>query len=135
MSTAEKYVTPTDVTETWNVETTGAARFSWEYDDGRARLLSLYQKGKDKQWDSTKRIDWSLDVDINNPVGLPDGYNPFIGTDIWDNADSFRYVYKMMSGDFDTRTTEDRSSAGSYCIDLYMSLFSAAGAGVENRKV
>ncbi|HVY10746.1 MAG TPA: ferritin-like domain-containing protein [Mycobacteriales bacterium] len=84
MSTAEKYVTPTDVTETWNVETTGAARFSWEYDDGRARLLSLYQKGKDKQWDSTKRIDWSLDVDINNPVGLPDGYNPFIGTDIWD---------------------------------------------------
>src|SRR4051812_4745487 len=35
----------------WQVPATGAARFSWEYDDGRDRLLALYQKGKDKQWD------------------------------------------------------------------------------------
>jgi hypothetical protein len=84
MTTADKYVVPTDVKTTWDVPANGAARFSWEYDDGRGRLLSLYQKGKDKQWDSTKRIDWSLDVDINNPVGLPDGYNPFKGTDIWE---------------------------------------------------
>lgn len=30
----------------------GDVRFTWEHDDGRARLLSLYQKGKDKQWDT-----------------------------------------------------------------------------------
>jgi hypothetical protein len=83
MSTAEKYAIPTDVTATWDVPANGAARFRWEYDDGRDRLLSLYQKGKDKQWDSTKRIDWSIDVDPNNPIGLPETYNPFFGTDIW----------------------------------------------------
>jgi hypothetical protein len=84
MTTAEKYVTPTDVTQTWDVTPNCDARFSWEYDDGRGRLLSLYQKGKDKQWDSTKRIDWSIEVDPDNPIGFPEEYNPFLGTDIWD---------------------------------------------------
>ena len=83
MSTADKYAIETDVTTTWDVKANGAARFSWEYDDGRDRLLSLYQKGKDKQWDATKRIDWSLEVDPTNPVGLPEMYNPFNGTPIW----------------------------------------------------
>ncbi|MGI8538097.1 MAG: ferritin-like domain-containing protein [Mycobacteriales bacterium] len=62
----------------------GAARFSWEYDDGRDRLLSLYQKGKDKQWDATTRIDWSLDVDPNNALGLPQEIIPIYGTSQWD---------------------------------------------------
>ena len=84
MSTAEKYVMPQDVTETWDVPANCSARFSWEYDEPRGRLLSLYQKGKDKQWDSTKRIDWSLDVDWANPIGMPQAYNPFLGTDIWE---------------------------------------------------
>lgn len=84
MSTAEKYVMPQDVTETWDVPANCSARFSWEYDEPRGRLLSLYQKGKDKQWDSTKRIDWSLDVDWANPIGMPHAYNPFLGTDIWE---------------------------------------------------
>jgi P-aminobenzoate N-oxygenase AurF len=83
MSTADKYAIPTDVTTTWDIPANGSARFSWEYDDGRDRLLSLYQKGKDKQWDSTKRIDWSIEVDPVNPVGLPEMYNPFTGTDVW----------------------------------------------------
>jgi hypothetical protein len=83
MSTADKYAIPTDVTTTWDIPANGSARFSWEYDDGRDRLLSLYQKGKDKQWDSTKRIDWSIEVDPVNPVGLPEMYNPFQGTDVW----------------------------------------------------
>jgi len=33
----------------WGVEVAGEARFNWEYDEGRERLLSLYQKGKDRQ--------------------------------------------------------------------------------------
>ena len=56
MSTYDLYTTPVDK-GTWDVPSTGAARFSWEYDDGRQRLLDLYQRGKDKQWDATKRID------------------------------------------------------------------------------
>ena len=83
MTTAEKYVTPTDVTQTWDVSPNCDAKFSWEYDDGRGRLLSLYQKGKDKQWDSTKRIDWSIEVDPNDPAGFPEEYNDLANTDIW----------------------------------------------------
>lgn len=84
MSTAEKYAIPTDTASTWNVPAHGAARFTWEYDDGRDRLLALYQKGKDKQWDTTTRIDWSIEVDPVNPVGIPEEFNPFRGSDIWD---------------------------------------------------
>ena len=84
MSTAEKYVVPTDVTGTWDVPANCSARFSWEYDEPRDRLLSLYQKGKDKQWDSPKRMDWSIEVDWANPVGMPEEYNPFLGTSVWD---------------------------------------------------
>ena len=57
MSTYDLYTTPVEA-GTWDVPSTGAARFSWEYDEGRQRLLDLYQRGKDKQWDATKRIDW-----------------------------------------------------------------------------
>jgi hypothetical protein len=32
----------------WSVPAAGSARFNWDYDDGRDRLLVLYQKGKDK---------------------------------------------------------------------------------------
>jgi hypothetical protein len=83
MSTAEKYAVGVDTTTTWDVAAHGHARFSWEYDDGRDRLLALYQKGKDKQWDTTKRIDWSIEVNPTNPIGMPDEFNAFFGTDIW----------------------------------------------------
>jgi hypothetical protein len=56
----------------WEIPAGGAARFSWEYDDGRERLLALYQKGKDKQWDAATRIDWDLEVDPYDPLGVPD---------------------------------------------------------------
>ncbi len=46
-------------------------RFTWEYDDGRDRLLALYQKGKDKQWDAVTRVDWDLEVDPYDPLELP----------------------------------------------------------------
>ena len=65
----------------------GDARFTWEYDEGRARLLSLYQKGKDKQWDGQSRIDWSQDVDPTNPIGLPDEFVPLFGSPAWEAAD------------------------------------------------
>jgi len=44
----------------------GEPRFSWEYDVERQKLLSLYQKGKDKQWHAQSRIDWDLELDYEN---------------------------------------------------------------------
>lgn len=74
----------------WEVPNSCDTRFTWEYDDGRARLLSLYQKGKDKQWDAESRIDWSLDVDPTNPIGIPDEFHPLFGSPVWEAADEKR---------------------------------------------
>ncbi|CAL9529260.1 hypothetical protein SUDANB37_04023 [Streptomyces sp. enrichment culture] len=68
---------------TWQVPASGAARFSWEYDEGRDRLLALYQKGKDKQWDGARRIDWDLEVDPYDPLGTPDEAMTVYGTRHW----------------------------------------------------
>ncbi|MDX6391801.1 MAG: hypothetical protein QOJ73_2864 [Streptosporangiaceae bacterium] len=83
MSTYDHYATPVEP-GTWDVPATGAARFSWEYDDGRSRLLDLYQRGKDKQWDAAKRIDWELPVDPTNVMGLSDEFCPIYGSRQWD---------------------------------------------------
>ncbi|WP_030580826.1 ferritin-like domain-containing protein [Streptomyces anulatus] len=82
MSTHDLYTTP-PAEPIWQVPATGAARFSWDYDDGRERLLALYQKGKDKQWDGNKRIDWSLEVDPTDPLGTPDEALTLYGTPHW----------------------------------------------------
>ena len=84
MSTSERYSSPVDVTSSWDVPMAGDARFTWEYDNGRDRLLSLYAKGKDKQWDAASRIDWSLEVDPYDALGLPEQVSAIYGTPIWD---------------------------------------------------
>ena len=83
MSSKDKYSIPTEM-QTWDLDMVGTARFSWDYDDGRERLLNLYQKGKDKQWDQVHRIDWHLDVDPHDPLGLPVETLPIYGTKQWD---------------------------------------------------
>ena len=83
VSTYDLYTTPVDP-GTWDVPATGAARFSWEYDDGRQRLLDLYQRGKDKQWDAAKRIDWSLPVDPTNVMETSEELNPIYGSRQWE---------------------------------------------------
>ncbi|NRQ39634.1 ferritin-like domain-containing protein [Nonomuraea sp. NN258] len=86
MSTHDLYTIPAELS-TWNVEMAGQSRFTWEYDDGRDRMLALYQKGKDKQWDSTKRIDWDLEVDPYNVLGIPDETIAIFGTPLWERMD------------------------------------------------
>ncbi|MFI9205613.1 ferritin-like domain-containing protein [Streptomyces sp. NPDC053048] len=68
----------------WEIPASGAARFGWDYDDGRERLLALYQKGKDKQWDAGRRIEWDLEVDPYDPLGVPDENMTIYGTPYWD---------------------------------------------------
>jgi len=83
VSTHDHYVTPVS-TSTWDVPATGSTRFSWEYDDGRTRLLDLYQRGKDKQWDATKRIDWDIPVDPCNVLEQSEELSPIYGSRQWE---------------------------------------------------
>ena len=83
MSTRDLYTTAPEQPG-WDVPMSGDARFSWEYDDGRQRLLALYQKGKDKQWDAAKRIDWDIEVDPYDVLGVPDESMAIYGTRYWD---------------------------------------------------
>jgi hypothetical protein len=50
----------------------------------RGRLVTLYQKGKQKQWDSETRLDWSIDVQPGSPDNGPDYYIPIYGSPIWE---------------------------------------------------
>ena len=83
MTTYDHYATPVDP-GTWDVPAAGAARFTWEYDGGRGRLLDLYQRGKDKQWDAAKRIDWELPVDPTNVMGISAEFSPIYGSRQWE---------------------------------------------------
>jgi P-aminobenzoate N-oxygenase AurF len=83
MSTSEIYTTP-PAEPGWAVPMAGSSRFTWEYDEGRERLLALYQKGKDKQWDAVRRIDWGIEVDPFDVLGLPDSSMAIYGTPYWD---------------------------------------------------
>ncbi len=69
---------------TWDIPATGAARFNWEYDNGRGRLLDLYQRGKDKQWDAAKRIEWDIPVDPANVMEQTEELSPIYGSRQWD---------------------------------------------------
>src|SRR6266568_4653837 len=51
---------------------------------GPTRLLDLYQRGKDKQWDAAKRIDWSIPVDPTNVMEQGDELCPIYGSRQWD---------------------------------------------------
>ena len=66
----------------WELPEAGTT-FSWDYRDGRAQLLSLYEKGKKKQWNSATRIDWSHEVDRNNPMATPDFSDSVLGPERW----------------------------------------------------
>jgi len=51
---------------------------------GSAReALALYDKGKKQQWDATVRIDWSLELDPENPQEIDDRLIPIFGSSVW----------------------------------------------------
>ena len=83
MSTFDLYALD-PASSAWDVPAQGETHFSWEYDDDRANLLALYNKGKEKQWDGAKRIDWDLELDPARPLGLPDEVHALRGSDVWD---------------------------------------------------
>ncbi|MBI4730080.1 MAG: ferritin-like domain-containing protein [Acidobacteria bacterium] len=68
----------------WLVPARFDAAFDWEYDEARGQLLTLYRKGKQRQWDAETRLDWSIDVDPGSPENAPDAIIPIFGSPIWE---------------------------------------------------
>jgi P-aminobenzoate N-oxygenase AurF len=82
MSTTYRYTLPVEQTE-WKFDGNTETCFTWEYDAPREALLHLYAKGKKQQWDAAERIDWSLDLDPENPMLLDDRVIQIFGSDLW----------------------------------------------------
>ena len=101
MST-RSYTLPVEQTG-WKVANSGETVFTWEYDEGRDKLLNLYEKGKNRQWNSRERIDWTVEVDKDNPIGGPEAYVPIYGSDIWEKMgerDRAQLFHHMASWQF-----------------------------------
>lgn len=82
MSLRDLYPIP-DIDPCWTVPQEYDAVFDWEFDEGRTTLMHLYQKGKDMQWDAVNRIDWSLELDPENPMQMPPEAGGLYGSPIW----------------------------------------------------
>jgi P-aminobenzoate N-oxygenase AurF len=82
MSSTYLYRLPVEQTQ-WKVDGQTTTAFTWEYEDGSADLLRLYAKGKKQQWDAAERLDWSQEIDPDNPMGTPDRTIAIYGTDLW----------------------------------------------------
>jgi hypothetical protein len=57
--------------------------YNWEYDATRKRLMRLYENAKRDQWNSSTRLDWSIDVDPESEL-VPDLGIGIYGTPIWE---------------------------------------------------
>ena len=82
MATEYRYAIPIERTD-WTFDGATETVFRWEYEDGRDELLKLYAKGKQQQWDADDRLDWSQDLDPENPMLLADESIQIYGSDIW----------------------------------------------------
>ena len=83
MTTQKIYQLPVEITN-WKFDGATEIAFNWEYEDGSADLLNLYEKGKQQQWDTSTRIDWSQELFEENPMGMADESIPIYGTPFWD---------------------------------------------------
>ncbi len=82
MST-RRYELPVEETK-WRVPGGAEIVFDFDYDGGRDRLLRLYERGKDKQWNANHRLDWGIAVDLNDPAVRVDETMPIANTAIWE---------------------------------------------------
>src|SRR2546426_241574 len=83
MTTNRRYAIPVE-DSTWAVRNAFDTVFRWEYEEGRAALMNLYEKGKKLQWNTNARIDWSQNLDPENPQELPDESVSIFGSPMWE---------------------------------------------------
>src|SRR5580692_7665756 len=74
----------------WGIVSPSTTMFDFDYTGGRDQLLRLYDKGTRRQWIGSDRLDWDTDVDLTNPVGMPDEIMPIFGTPWWDDMSEER---------------------------------------------
>src|SRR6266581_1064811 len=82
--TGETDRTIDETTLSWGLPAAGSTVFDFDYTNGRDQLLRLYDKGTRRQWVASDRIDWSVDVDFDNPLGVPDESIMLVGTPYWE---------------------------------------------------
>src|SRR5689334_18927937 len=70
------------------IESTATTVFDFDYTSARDQLLRLYDKGTRRQWIGSDRLDWTLEIDLDNPVGMPDEVNPLCGSPWWEKMDA-----------------------------------------------
>ena len=74
----------------WGLPAAGSTIFDFDYTSGRDQLLRLYDKGTRRQWVASDRIDWTVDVDWENPLGVPDASISLAGTSYWERMNDTR---------------------------------------------
>ena len=74
----------------WALLSPSTTVFDFDYTGGREQLLRLYDKGTRRQWIAKDRLDWSVEIDLDDPLGLPPEVNPIAGTEWWEKMDEKR---------------------------------------------
>jgi hypothetical protein len=82
MAAVFKYVLPVEETH-WTFQGAAETAFTWNYDTPSEELLRLYAKGKQQQWDAETRIDWTIDVDPDDPMQIAEEMMPLYGTPLY----------------------------------------------------
>ncbi|MFL5295788.1 MAG: ferritin-like domain-containing protein [Phenylobacterium sp.] len=76
---ADRYPFPAAEGSQWTVPQDFDVVFNWDYADGRETMMGLYRKGIEMQWNAETRIDWSQELDEENPEQLPEEMLPISG--------------------------------------------------------
>ena len=83
MSIADSYAIGGAPTS-WDVPQEFAAHFDWQFASPNTRMIGLHQRGKAMQWDAETRIDWSQELDPENPQQLPPQSLPIYGSPLYE---------------------------------------------------
>src|SRR6185437_4699870 len=76
---ADRYPFPAPEGSHWSVPQDFDVVFNWDYADGRETMMGLYRKGVEMQWNAETRIDWTQELDEENPEQLPEEMLPISG--------------------------------------------------------
>src|SRR4051812_21024901 len=76
---ADRYPFPAAEGAHWKVPQDFDVTFNWDYDEGRQTMMGLYRKGVEMQWNAETRIDWTQELDEENPEQLPEEMLPISG--------------------------------------------------------
>jgi hypothetical protein len=77
-----------ETTLSWRLPAAGSTIFDFDYTSGRDSLLRLYDKGTRRQWVASDRIDWDVDVNFENPLGVTDESVMLAGTTFWEKMNA-----------------------------------------------